>query len=161
LIHTFYRELENFPPGNDSPGNDSLGNDSTNENDVNKKALARINGAMYEIENKAKSDITTYHELDNLATDLEDVLSVYTKNHEKLQDMKDPPMPAKKHSNSMKRGPIKLEAMEKDAKKKAKTLKKNAPELLWPMITKESIPIAKVTDVYNPSGDGNCGFRCL
>jgi hypothetical protein len=120
LIHTFYRELENFPPGNDSPGNDS-----TNENDVNKKVLARINGAMYEIESKAKSDITTYHELDNLATDLEDVLSAYTKNHEKLQDMKDPPMPVKKHSNSMKRGPIKLEAMEKDAKKKAKTLKKN------------------------------------
>jgi hypothetical protein len=34
-------------------------------------------------------------------------------------------MPVKKHSNSMKRGPTKLEAMEKDAKKKAKTLKKN------------------------------------
>jgi hypothetical protein len=46
---------------------------------------------MYEIENKAKSHITTYHELGNLATDLEDVLSAYTKNHEKLQDMKDPP----------------------------------------------------------------------
>jgi hypothetical protein len=29
------------------------------------------------------------------------------------------------------------------------------------MTTKESIAIAKVTDVYNPSGDGNCGFRCL
>ncbi|SAM02249.1 hypothetical protein, partial, partial [Absidia glauca] len=36
------------------------------------------------------------------------------------------------------------------------------PKLRWPFLSfSQTLPATKVTDVFNPNGDENCGFRCI
>ncbi|KAI8342810.1 hypothetical protein BC941DRAFT_448987 [Chlamydoabsidia padenii] len=79
--------------------------------------------------------------------------------------MEPPPVLAKRRDRpqSSKRGLIAKEWIEAAEKKKVKTLEKwGEAEQKWNFLTlSKSLVSSKVKDIFNPSGDDNCGFRCI
>ncbi|CAO3599418.1 unnamed protein product [Absidia cylindrospora] len=89
-----------------------------------------------------------------------------------LEEIKPPPydIPLKGRRANTKRSEIKLEIVVEEAdKKRAKTVEKKFKANIAKLsksneplsVLCSSISSKKVSDVKNPDGDGNCGFRCL
>ncbi|SAL95599.1 hypothetical protein [Absidia glauca] len=132
---------------------------SSTDSDRTKQILA-VYAMMDQIYGMLNPEKTTNQEIGYIKDKLTTMLSA---SKEKQKEKLILPIRLTKNKGrnpSSKRGLVGVEMQAKQERKKAKVEKTLPPKQRWPFLV-PSLPISQVSDVYDPSADGHCGFRCL